>query len=350
MPGPNVIGGIGYRLAPQTSGPSVAIFSFKSLKIAAGAQVTVLSNSAGSFPVAFVASNDIDLEGSIDVQGTCMPGSPVAGGYSGGAAAMTTGGDGGGNGKGKGGGSNATGGGGGGGGAYGEAGGKGGDIGGAGGNIGGAGGTLQGDLTVNDPFLFGGAGGGAGGAVNGAATGGAGGSGGGFVQLVSNQQIVLGPSSVINASGCHGATGTADKIGAGGGGAGGGILIEARTLQVNAGTILLANGGAGGGGGNGSSGEDGHSDDTDAASGGGGGSHGTDGGDGGHTTHLAGGNAQAPSGGDTAGGGGGGSVGRIAIKVKSGNPALSGAVMSPVVGEKNGADLPPATLGTTHYN
>jgi hypothetical protein len=343
--GQGIDNNIGFRVATQSAGgPEVAIFSFRALTIASGAVVNVI----GSRPVAFVALNDINVSGAIDVQGSCMPGTSVAGGGLGGLTnAAGLGGAGSGSGAGGGGFGTGNAGGGGGGGAYGEIGGTGTTV---GGGTGGNAGALFGDLTATDPILMGGSGGGAGGAITNNNTGGRGGSGGGFVQLASNGQITLGAAAVIQAGGCHGSPGGATANGGGGGGgSGGAIMLEARTVTFSNGTVLAANGGAGGGGADGSAGADGPPDNTKAKAGTAGGNA-TDGGDGGHTTALAGHNAQNAGGGDKFGGGGGGGVGRIAIKTLTGTVTTSGAVLSPAIDEKNPGHAAPATVGMITLN
>ena len=329
--------GIGFRLAAQADGSTIGVFSFGTLTIVDNA----LLNVVGHRPIALVANGDIIVSGAIDVQGTCMPGTTVAGGGAGGAPKLGTGNSGGGMGAGQGG-TNATGGGGGGGGGgHGDVGGKGATTS-VTANAGGAGGVVFGDLTMDDPAISGGGGGAAGGGALATATGGQGGSGGGALQLVSNHQLTLASTAILQAGGCHGEPSLTSTGGGGGGGAGGAILLEARTIVVNNTAAIVANGGAGAGGGPGAAGGDGDQD-ASRAKGGLGGTKGTDGGDGGHTTSLFGQPGSAPNGSTLFGGGGGGSVGRIALKSKTGTVSTAGAVLSPIIGEFSAGQMPPAT-------
>ncbi|MEO6953741.1 MAG: hypothetical protein ABI321_18210 [Polyangia bacterium] len=344
--GAGLIGGIAFRQATQPNTTvSVGIFSMKSLTLSANAVIDVV----GSRPLSIVTSGDIVISGTIDVLGSCQAGSPIAGGYAGGAPKQDGGNPGGGMGGGRPGLHPNFGAGGGGGGGYGEIGGDGATTS-VNATSGGPGGVRFGDLSGNDPVLLGGSGG-ASGAGGVASNGGAGGSGGGAVQLASNGGITLGSSAIIQASGCHGSPGEGIPTAGGGGGSGGSVLVEARTLQVNSGAIIAANGGAGAGGGAGDVGEDGH-DDADQAEGGAGGtgvSLGTMGGNGGHTGSLAGDPGVVPTAANTQGGGGGGGVGRIALKSKTGTVAMSGAILSPQVGETSQGHPSPATVGSVQF-
>ena len=338
--------GIGFRQVTQPGSTiSVGIFSMKSLTLSDGA----ILNVVGSRPISIVTSGDIVLNGTIDVLGSCVVGSPVAGGAPGGAGQAAGGNAGGGTGGGKPGQFAGGGTGGGGGGGYGE-------HGGAGAasffssTAGGPGGVRFGDLSAVDPILGGGSGGGSGAAGVGV-LGGAGGSGGGAVQLASNGGVTLGSPAIIQAGGCHGSPGSAGvPVAGGGGGSGGSVLIEGRTVQLNGGAIIAVNGGGGGGGGGGGPGEDGP-DNQDAAAGGnsGSGGPGSRGGDGGHTTSLAGDPGDAPSGGEQGGGGGGG-VGRIALKSKTGLVLMMGVNLSPEVGETLQGHPSPATVGMAQFH
>jgi hypothetical protein len=331
--------GIYYRLATQSDGSTIGIFSFQSFTLAVNAELQVVGNS----PLVILASGDIDIEGGIDVSGTCMPGTTVAGGGLGGAAGMPGANPGKGTMGGGGAGGSPVGGfGGGGGGGYG-------DVGGAGGpssvaaTSGGAAGKLFGDLTAVDFILSGGGGGGGGGGLV-VGTSSVGGSGGGAIQIASNGMITLGAGALLNAGGCHGSGGTA--AGGGGGGAGGTILIEGRTITLDKDTVLAANGG-GGGGGDGSDGNDGMADDKKPNGGSSSGS-GSNGGNG-AAKNTTGGSDVNESGGDIYGGGGGGSVGRIALKTKLGTVAGNNATFSPQVGAASPGSVSPSTEGTANF-
>lgn len=73
-----------------------------------------------------------------------------------------------------------------------------------------------------------------------------GGLGGGALQLIALQSITIGASAHIDVTG-RGGTGTIDLPG-GGGGAGGTIVVEAPSLAISQGAIVVANGGGGAGG------------------------------------------------------------------------------------------------------
>jgi hypothetical protein len=222
----------------------VAVFSFDSVSIPAGATITV----RGSRPLKLVSSGSLTLSGVIDANGTdSVNYTPVA----------TAGGPGGGGGgpdfsrpgDGPGGGgapSNANNGGGGGG--FGGPG--------AGGGVmdldpgtAGAGGEAYGDLNARLQAGSGGGGASAGGSAV------AGGGGGGAIALFGHAVSVT-ASGVVSADGGSGAVG---DNGAAGGGSGGGIIVHGDTVNV-AGTLSArgGDGGAGDSGGDGGGGGGGH--------------------------------------------------------------------------------------------
>lgn len=71
-------------------------------------------------------------------------------------------------------------------------------------------------------------------------------NGGGAVQLVSRRSISLEPGGYITANGGAGAYAVTTILAAEGGGSGGGILLEAPIVEMHAGTGVAANGGSGG--------------------------------------------------------------------------------------------------------
>ena len=229
----------------QSGGPTVRVLLAKSWTIN-GVRIS------GSLPVAFVATDDIKVQGAIDASAdgaTGGPGAQVCGAAAGGGGP-----------------------------AQGffqrpPAGNSGGypafiwssnGLGGGGfGTAGGAGGVVNNGLQIGTP-----------GAVNGTAElvplrggceGGADiaahqGSGGGAVQLVSGKSVHLvagvaangtihvgGGGGVAGALGRNASTDTNPVWGPGGGGSGGGILIEAPSVTLDAGAALLAGGGGAGG-------------------------------------------------------------------------------------------------------
>ena len=274
---PGVWQGIGWQLrAPSASncaGSSAAAkqlstFSFGSLVIAPGA---TLSYSGSALPVALVAADSIDLQGTIAVDphggaGNNQPTADDTGPAPGGLSPID--------------------------GTQGAGGGGGATVGGAGGNHGAAGGAAI--SAPLDPLCGGSAGGGQGTVAGGTST--RGGDGGPAIMLAANKKISLGGMSCgVNADGF-----TADDVVAqsgAGGGSGGTILIEAPTVEIAANCTLSARGGKGGDG----TGTNGQGVDAGAVSGDGGG-----GGGGGMS-------APRPGSDGTRGGGGGGAAGFIRI-------------------------------------
>jgi hypothetical protein len=203
----------------------VAVFSFDSISIPAGAEVF----AEGSRPLELRSAGDFTLGGFIEASGfdaeifTAGPNPGGPGGGAGGTGSPDTG-------VGQGGGgatSNVEGGGGGGGfGGHGAAG---------GGPGAGSGGSSYGDL---EAVLQGGSGG------SGGASGTTGGGGGGGAVKLTAASLLIPASGEVFAEGGNGAVGAG---GASGGGSGGGILLHANTIAVAG--LLSAAGGAGGAGG-----------------------------------------------------------------------------------------------------
>jgi hypothetical protein len=81
-----------------------------------------------------------------------------------------------------------------------------------------------------------------------AATGGATGHSGGAVYLIAQHSITLGDAAQLLANGEGGGKGAAGA-GGGGGGSGGMIVLDAPTITLGTGALVLAEGGGGGGGG-----------------------------------------------------------------------------------------------------
>jgi len=302
-----VAGELDLKMQVAPGGSQVAVLHVRSLKVSAGANITV----SGMFPLIVVASESIDIAGTLDASahGTLAgpggrgPGGGPGAGARGGHAIATT----------------DTGGG---GGGFGEVGGAGGDITGcAGPHVGGVGGPINGDgaLTV----LVGGSGGGAG--ESGACNDNPGGAGGGAIQLTSWTNIVIESTGVISAGGGGGQggidCGSSDGNSGAGGGSGGAIVLQASNVD-NYG-VVAANGGGGGGGGSGSGdptppflgtgdpGENAGANDVPAMGGAGVGGSGFPGANGGAGLTPAE-DALANTCGNNAGGGGG-AVGRIAV-------------------------------------
>ena len=116
-----------------------------------------------------------------------------------------------------------------------------------GGMAGNSGGTAMSPLGTNPTALRGGCTGQAGAAGDGS-SGGTGGIGGGAVFLLSGGTIAITQNGIVNASGAGGAAG-GDQAGGGGGGSGGMIVLYANAIAAPNGR-LLANGGGGASGGN----------------------------------------------------------------------------------------------------
>ena len=225
--------------------PANGIFNFTTVNIPAGVTVTFKKNDANT-PVYILATGDVTIVGSFNVDGKSgnaqYPGKGGPGGFDGGFGGVGSGGTGLGSGAGKQavlGGSYPYGNGGGGAG-FGTGGGSG-QYCGCGGSAGGAGGTY-GNSTLMP--LIGGSGGGGGAGTWQACTGGAGGGGGGAILIASSATITV--TGAINANGSGGRDSIVNDwcTGSGGGGSGGAIRLIANVIAGN-GTISAA--GAGGG-------------------------------------------------------------------------------------------------------
>lgn len=221
----------GGPIATGVNEGGVAVFSFDSIDIPAGAEVF----AEGSRPLELRSAGSFTLGGFIEASGfdaeKMVPG-PNAGGPGGGAGGK----DGTEAGSGPGGGGVAS---------HERNGGGGGGFGGVGasGGVdtlpgpGGAGGAAYGDLNA---ALQGGSGGG-GGSLGGTAVGG--GGGGGAVKLSATSLTIAASGEVL----AEGGNGNGGIVGASGGGSGGGILLRANTIDVAG--VLSAVGGDGGTGG-----------------------------------------------------------------------------------------------------
>jgi hypothetical protein len=337
--GAGVLNGVGFRVAPQTGGPAIGVFSVAGLTLAAGVKITV----TGANAFALVSAGAVTLNGLVDA--SCSGMMPGPGGFAGGMGGM----DGLGPTPGAGKAGSATGAGptaaasGGGGGAYGDAGGAGGLLTGATSN----GGVPWGDLTPAAFVLVGGAGGGGGGQP----MGGKGGNGGGAVQLAVNDTLTIG--GTIDVGGCGGAHG-AKASGGGGGGAGGAIVLEAARVTLTSTAVLAANGGGGGAGDDKSaSGNDANASVVPAPGGGAGSATGGNGGNGGasngmpgqHFTNGRNGTIPDPLAGF--GGGGGGGVGRIVVRAQ--NPTMGGISDSSTAVTPDAGDLSSDATHPTVY-
>jgi hypothetical protein len=242
-----------FRVVAQTGAPSIGMFSFASLRVAASGGIRARGKNA----LALAAEGMIAIDGLLDLTGGAgaCPGTVGGidqmqcagpGGNRGGlhgAAAMGPGAGGAGTGGPSG---------------YAESGGGGGGHLTAGGSGGlglsttrGAAGAAFGRESL-EPLVGGGGGGGGADEPQTGAVGAAGGGGGGAVQIVSATQIRIGPSTGagtdcgINAGG-GGAGRSNNSSAGGGGGGGGGILLEAPEVALGTGCWLGANGGGGSG-------------------------------------------------------------------------------------------------------
>ncbi len=191
------------------------------------------------------------------------------------------------------------------------------------GGAGTAGGTVAAAVGVPDT-LVGGCPGQAGGGTG--AGGGVSGPGGGAVFIDANNGLTI--SGTINASGWGGGGGSAG--GGGGGGSGGTILIYASAISAT-GATLIANGGGGGGGFSNTPGLKGSDPDptmpnTPALGGAGGGTGGS-----GFASATAA-TAGSPSN-NGGGGGGGGASGTIDTNVATSGGVIPGATTSPIIGQ-----------------
>ncbi len=223
--------------------PESGVFNFTTVTIPAGVTITFTRSSTNK-PLTILASGDVLIAGTINIDG--KPGNANGGGGLGGPGAFTGGtggygfdqsfsgvaGDGPGGGGGGTGSATLTTPGGGGGGGFGTAGsGSGGPVINAG-----AGGPKFGAVTILP--LIGGSGGGGGGAVNNG-RGGAGGGGGGAMLIASSGTITH--NGTIFSRGGQGNSGNAG----GAGGSGGAVRLIANTIN-GTGTINVTGGGAGG--------------------------------------------------------------------------------------------------------
>jgi hypothetical protein len=224
----------------------LGVFSFNSITILPGANVTVVGDRA----LALAACTDVTIDGVIDASAAGQTGGP--GGFDGGAVGE--------DGEGPAPGIAAQPGttdcpnlcsAGGGGGSFGSDAGDGGAVSCRMNNglvemTGGEDGDGHGRDTLVP--LIGGCGGAGGTPVTGVGSSrpGTGGGGGGAIQIVAGGLLTIGPAAGIVAAGAGG--GETISGGGAGGGAGGGILIEAAHVELADGAFLTANGGGGGGG------------------------------------------------------------------------------------------------------
>jgi hypothetical protein len=285
--------GIACTMMMGGSAPMVCAVMAATIKLDTGATLSAF----GGKPLVLLATQSIDLEGTIDVASHVGPGGQVGAGqpHPGCIPGTNPNNDGGGQG-----------------GSYGTTAGNGGDADGAPGS----GGSSGGILTIASL---------AGGCPGAPGDGGAMGGAGGGAVFLATPTLVIGGAGAIDASGASGRGGAAGKKGGGGGGSGGTIAITVGTLLLDAGAQLFANGGHGGGGSSASAGDDG-TDPTGPASGGGDGLASGSGGAGGAgafrgSAAVAG---SAGTGGNDGGGGGGGGAGAIYIR-----PTTSDANISP---------------------
>lgn len=152
------------------------------------------------------------------------------------------------------------------------------------------------------------------------------GAGGGALEIFAGTSFALHKGAFVNVGGGGGSYGGLGKDGAGGGGSGGSLLIESLVVTIDG--VLAANGG-GGGQGNGDQGEPGHTDA--AALGGHKPMEGDPGGTGSFGATLDGGDGASSASGLVSSGSGGGGAGRVRINSKSGAAAITGSV-SPGLG------------------
>jgi hypothetical protein len=327
--GSGVVSGIFYRGTAK-----VGVFGFASLDVAPGVRV----RARGASALGIVASKQITISGTLDLQDDCAAGIRSAGAGAGGVAGALMGGGAGGGGAGGTMPPNRSSGGGGGG--FGDAGGRGGTS----TLMGGAAGTIYGDLITEPVALVGGSGGGVGGGAGGPmAIGGNGGNGGGAVQIAVNGSLTI--VGTIQAGGCGGRGGMGGS--GGGGGAGGAILLEAVTIALGGGSALVANGGGGGGTGGFSANGGNGATSTTAAAGGSAGPGAGAGAVGGVAGSLAGHDAASTS--SQPAGGGGGGVGRIALKTRDGTIQGQGGVLSPGLADQSSAGKAVTTVSTAAF-
>ncbi|MEO8548787.1 MAG: hypothetical protein ABI678_02395 [Kofleriaceae bacterium] len=301
----------------QAAAPDVCIVHHRSISISPDATVSVAGKmDATGRSIAFVADDDLIVEGILDVSGHARNNGPGGGSFTSGTppGSMT---------------SDSLGGGGGAGGA--TAGAAGGLRYSAGGGVDG-GGSLGGMATANPALLAEFRGGGSSGSFTDASSTAVYGGGGGAVMLISCHGTVQ-VSGTVNAGGGGGVGGSVVIINTAGwgGGAGGVVSIEGPHVSITG--SLYANGGGGGAGsfsGPVSDGEDGSMSDTVAAKGGFVQSAG-DGGAGGIVGHAPS-VGLKPSQTGASPGGGGGSVGFLQVFAPSGTtPTITPAHVSPVL-------------------
>lgn len=230
----NVLATGWYQPQADAFNPTVAVFSFDAIQVAAGATITAI----GTNPLALLSRSDIGFAGTLDAAG--RTGGPQGAGVGG------RGGPGGGRGGNGGGGEGEAG--------QGPGGGSGGYPGlgngswGEGGAYGGAGSNWNPARTAALPYgdpavvLQGGSGGGAGGA-NLFGTGPGGGGGGGGVEFGALGDILLGATALLNASGGTTLDGLAVNAG---GGSGGGVLLHADDIELESQSRVDASGFSGG--------------------------------------------------------------------------------------------------------
>jgi len=227
--------------------PESGVFNFTTVTIPANIVVTFPINVRNP-PVTILATGDVTINGTINLNGAdaanSLPGAGGPGGFAGGQGGLVNqnGKNGGGPGGGRGGAPRTTvhyGGGSGGGGGYSMAGGIGGTSDGS--APGGSGGIVYGNERIFP--AIGGSGGGGGGGTKQFA-GGDGGGGGGSLLIASSGTLTI--NGAIIANGGIGLGGESGYAGGGGGGSGGSIRLLANMIAGNG--ILSAVGGAGGAG------------------------------------------------------------------------------------------------------
>jgi len=227
--------------------PASGVFNFTTVNVPTGTTLKFTKNAANT-PVTILATGNVTIAGTIDIQGSgglhvlgtgvgITGGAGGPGGFDGGNGANGTVSTTGGTGRGPGGGTGGTGSSGGaGGGGFAVAGANGGA---AAGSSAGVGGAAYSDATLLP--LIGGSGGGGGGASFGL-TGNGGGGGGGAILIASSATITL-TGSILATAGNGAVYGFTPGIA--GGGSGGAVRLIATTVTGSGGTISIA-GGAGG--------------------------------------------------------------------------------------------------------
>ena len=308
-------GVLGFKLATQTDGSSVAVYVARSMTILPGMNLSI----AGSRPLVFIALDAITIAGNLN--GNSREEVGVAGGQSqktdrtrgagpGGGAAGTD--------------LSASG---------------GGSYCGIGGAAGAEGAPSLGGAAYGNPEISP--------LVAGSSGGDIGGAGGGAIQLVAGTSITIAATGLIQVGAGGGGFGGIRTQNAAGGGSGGSVLLESLTVTI-AGTVA-ANGGGGGAGTSNGVGAPPPEDPGGAnatgnavlAAGGKAGVGPSSGGSGSAAASVNGTAGSITLGNNDAAGGGGGGAGRIRINVRSGGATLSGT-LSPAV------STPCATQGTIH--